>query len=383
MSDDIWDHKADAVHPGDKKRDVSPLAEKTYIDEDGFTHYYFSKILFNNPFYVIPDDDILLFERFMDGGSRTYPSDGSVPCDVVAGEARKVLKKIVACSEDSQHPHYRAACDSLKDGKNALVRGTMKIYLDKFTTRDWRRKRFTDDIDFWCFNVALLEYALKKLGWFKNKDGEWEKKVNWINPETRERKELILFAANNLNQLLDFGAGSYLEGSGLKEIFDKKLKRGHDVDLSDIINIVFESHDFEGKKKEDWEIAWISFEEAANTRNARITSNIISFCRYSLAIADYMEKVGKAIETHHELIFDKNRYPDDELPRICNTSIHWENFLNENGPDATRNMLHEFLLGEIEEKSIHSRILREFVQKVLTLLNTKYRYRKVIFEITN
>ena len=40
-----WDLKADAITKGDKARDVSPLLDKTKIDKDGFTHYFFSKIL--------------------------------------------------------------------------------------------------------------------------------------------------------------------------------------------------------------------------------------------------------------------------------------------------------------------------------------------------
>ena len=34
---DIWDVKADAINRGDKLRDVSPIVEKTWIDENNFT----------------------------------------------------------------------------------------------------------------------------------------------------------------------------------------------------------------------------------------------------------------------------------------------------------------------------------------------------------
>jgi len=44
----IWDTKADAVQKEDKLRDVSPLPGKTIVDEQSFTHYVFSKLLFNN-----------------------------------------------------------------------------------------------------------------------------------------------------------------------------------------------------------------------------------------------------------------------------------------------------------------------------------------------
>jgi hypothetical protein len=338
--------------------------------------------LFNNPWYSIPDDDLDLFRNFVDGGSRSYPSDGRIPCDIVAAEAREVLNHIVGCSEDSSNPYCNTAKLALKDGKNALVRGTLKIYLGKYTSRDWRRKRFTDDIDFWCFQINVLDHALKECGWIKNKEtGEFEKSVSWVNPDTGETRHEALCAANNLNQLLDFGSGSYLEGTKLKEIFNKKLKRGHDVDLSDIINVVLYNNSLIGRNKDEWNEVWESFEAATNTRNSRITSNIISLCRYSLAIADYLERVGNALDKYHDKILDSNEYPDETLKRICRTSIHWMKHLEENGPKATRNMLHEFLLEQKEEKPIHVNNLRSFTKNVLKLLNSKYEYLKIVFEV--
>lgn len=380
----IWDIKTDAVKKGDNLRDVLPLTNETRIDEIGFTHYVFSKLMFNNPWYTIPDDDLKLFKKFLDGGSRAYPSDGNIPSNIVAKEARIVLNKIVEYANDPNHFYYKDARETSVNGKFALVRGTMKIYLGKYTMRDWRRKRFTDDIDFWVFNVYILEHALKQTGWTKNKNtGEWEKQVEWINPYTNERRENILFAANNLNQLLDFGAGSYLEGTSLKNEFNKKIKRGHDVDLSDILNIAMLNNGTGGQHVEEWLEAWTAFEEAANTRNTSITANIISLCRYSLAIADHIEKVGKSLKKYHELIFDKSEYPDSELSMICRPSTHWVDFLVSNGPDATRKMLHDFIIEQAEERPQYSRNLRDFSKKVLDLLNSKYIYLKIAFEIEN
>ena len=380
----IWDIKTDAVKKGDNLRDVLPLTDKTRIDENGFTHYVFNKLMFNNPWYMIPNDELELFKDFLNGSSRAYPSDGNVPCDIVAKEARIVLNKIVEYANDSNHVHYIDAGEALINGKLALVRGTMKIYLGKYTTRDWRRKRFTDDIDFWVFNVHVLEHALKQTGWAKNKNtGEWEKHVDWINPDINESRKNILFAANNLNQLLDFGAGSYLEGTSLKNEFNKKIKRGHDVDLNDIINIAMVNNGTEGQHLEEWLEAWTAFEEASNTRSTRITANIISLYRYSLAIADHLEKVGKSLEKYHELIFDKSEYPDSELSMICRTSIHWVDFLVSNGPDATRKMLHDFIIEQAKERLQYSKNLRSFSKKVLDLLNSKYIYLKIVFEIEN
>jgi hypothetical protein len=380
----IWDIKADVVQKGDNLRDISPIAEKTRVDERGFTHYVFSRLLFNNAWYKIPDNDLELFKNFVKGGSRSYPSDGSIPCDVVAGEARKVINRIVEISNDPENVYHNDACESIKEGKFELVRGTLKLYLGKYTTRDWRRKRFTDDIDFWSFQVHLLDHVLREMGWVKNKEtGEWEKSVEWVNPDTGETRHEALCAANNLNQLLDFGAGSYLEGTKLKEIFNKKLKRGHDVDLSDIINVALYNDGIEGRNRGEWNEIWESFEAATNTRNSRITSNIISLCRYSLGIADHLERLHKALTKYHELLYDKNEYPNDALKSICKTSIHWMKFLEDNGPDKTRIMIHEFLLEQIEEKPIHVENLKTFVKRVLNLLNSKYEYLKLNFEIEN
>ncbi len=377
--DGIWDHKADAVSRGDNLRIITPIASKTKIDENGFTHYIFSKMLFNNPHYVIPSEGLELFQKFLDGGSRMYPSDGNTPCDVIARDARIILNDIVIVSEDKEDVFCDKACDSLTQGKISLVRGTMKVYLGKYTNRDWRRKRFSDDIDFWTFNVDLLEHSLKRNGWTKNKiTKEWEKEVFWDNPFTNERQCSIIVAANDTNLLLDFGAGSYLEGSNLREIVRKKLKRGHDVDLSDIINIALENG---GEKEQEWRDAWTSFEEATNTRSSRITSNLISLCRYASAISEHLLRVGSALNKFHDLIYDKGVYKEENIRKICRTSIHWIDFLNRNGLQKTRDMLHDFLLEQANLKPIHSKNLQDFIKRVLDLLNSKYTHHKIIFEI--
>ena len=258
----------------------------------------------------------------------------------------------------------------------------MKLYLGKYTTRDWRRKRFTDDIDFWMFQAALLDSSLKECGFIKNKKtGEWEKTIEWINVNKNEMRNETLFAANNLNQLLDFGAGSYLEGSSLKEIFDKKIKRGHDVDLSDIINITMINDGNGGLHREEWSEAWTSFEQAANTRNTRTTANLISLCQYSLGIANYFERLSKVLNRYNDLILDKSKYSDENIARMCKISIHWENYLKENGSDKTRKMIHKFYRQQGKEKSVHAQNLKDFAVKLLGLLNSRYDYLKVKFEI--
>jgi hypothetical protein len=378
----IWDLKADVVQEGDKLRDVSPIARKTVIDDNGYSHYIFSRQLFKNSSYKIPGDDLELFKMFLNGEDLIYPSDGDIPTDIVAVEARKVLNYIVACSENFSSSYYEDANIALKNGKNSLVRGVLKLYLGKYTTRDWRRKRFTGSINFFTFQVSLLDHALRQMEWVKNKEtGEFEKIISWINPNRRRTKNEALCVADNLNQLLDFGSGSFLEGTRLKEIFNKKLKRGHDVDLSDIINVALNNNGISGKNKDEWNDGWESFEAVTNARNSRITSNIISLCRYSFGIADHLERVGIALEKYHDKMFDKSEYPDEALKRICRTSIHWMQYLERNGPDATRIMLHEFFLKQKDEKPLHITNLRAFAKNVLKLLNSKYEYLKVVFEV--
>ena len=115
--DYVWDTKADVVEKGDKLRKVVPIPEKTYKDKNGYIHYVFSKIMFKNPWYTIPDDDFELFDRLLHGGSRMYPSDGSIPCDIVARETRLILNRIVEISKDPTHIYYEDARQALKNGK--------------------------------------------------------------------------------------------------------------------------------------------------------------------------------------------------------------------------------------------------------------------------
>ena len=74
---------------------------------------------------------------------------------------------------------------------------------------------------------------------------------------------------------------------------------------------------------------------------------------------------------------------DKNLHRICRTSIHWMNYLKEHGPDAARKLIHSFYHEQAEEKLIQSKNLRNFVKKLLDLLNSKYQHLKVIFDIEN
>ena len=98
---------------------------------------------------------------------------------------------------------------------------------------------------------------------------------------------------------------------GIQSTYDsvlKKIKRGHEVDLSDIINVAMIFNKAEGQSTEEWNNTWQAFEEATNTRSKRITSNIISLCRYAYAIANYLEKVGQALIKYHDNIFDKSQH---------------------------------------------------------------------------
>jgi len=378
---DVWDNVADEVHNGDNLRRIVDLTDKCSTDENGFTHYLFSKTMFKNPRYTIPDTDLDLFDKFLDGGSRMYPSDGNIPTDIVAKETRTILNDIVQVSNDPTHHLYQDAREALKCGRLDLIRGTMKLYLGKYTTRDWRRKRFTDDIDFWIHKVALFEMVLKKNGWIKNKSTkEWEKEVSWENPFKNTLKTSTLIASNDLNQSLDFGCGSYLEGSSIKDVLKKKVMRGHDVDISDIINVAMVFNKPSGDCVSFWKDSWSAFEENANTRNKRIISNIITLCRYSYAIASHLNRVGRVLVKFHYQIFDCVNNPDPKIEKICKVSSHWQHYLKTHGYDITRELIHEFILQQGHLKRYYSRNLKNFADKILELLNSKLIHNKVIID---
>ncbi|MHA1489246.1 MAG: hypothetical protein ACTSRI_06290 [Promethearchaeota archaeon] len=383
---DLWDCKADKVYKGDNLREVTPILKKTRIDENGFTHYVFSKTIFHNPKFIIPDNDYELFKRFLDGGSREYPSDGNVPADVAANEANIILEKICEIASKSNHQVCKIARDELrKNGKLGLIRGTLKLYLGQYTTRDWRRKRFTDDIDFWIFHKGLLEYVLRECGWKKNtKTKEYEKVIIWFNFNTKKMEKTLLIASNDTNQVLDFGLGGYLEGSTLRDIFKKKLRRGHNVDLSDIINVAIvnnrEGDDYFDK---DWVDAWNAFEESANIRGMRSTSNLISLCRYSFGIADYLERVSMAIDKYKNTVLNKSEYSDKKIIRVCENSSHFLSNHLKLEPISTRNRIYHNLTKQKIRKLEYANNLRNFANKVLELLNTKFKQAKIIFEVEN
>ena len=379
---DLWDEVADLMTRGDKKREIAPLPGKTWKDGDGFTHYVFNKAMFKNPKYTIPTDDQTLFDKFLDGGSRSYPSDGSVPTDIVAREARPIIHQIEGIAKNRNHRYYEDAKDALKGGKFSIVRGTMKLYLGKFTTRDWRRKRFTDDIDFWIHKIGLYEHVLKNNGWNRDpKTKEFKKTITWQDPFTNKRRTDTLYAANNINLQLDFGGGEFLKGAGLKNIFAKKIKRGHDVDLSDIINVAMVHNKASGYNTNTWKNAWEAFEEAANTRGTRIISNMISLSRHAHAIADYTEHVGSVLIHKHELIFHMKRYSNEDLKHFCKVSIYWQKYLKTHGPDLTRELIHDYIFEQGYHKRYYARNLRDFAGRILKLVNAKLSMFKIIIEI--
>jgi hypothetical protein len=380
---DLWDTKADCQEKGDNLRDCLPILNKIFKDENGFTHYLFSKAMFHNSKYEIPEDDYILFKKFLNGGSREYPSDGHIPTDVAANEAKEILVRIAMIAGDKKHGYCKIARKELrKYGMFGLVRGTIKLYLGQYTTRDWRRKRFTDDIDFWIFNKNLLEYVLKEKGWVKNKTTkEFEKQIKWYNSKTKQNEKSTLIASNDLEQILDFGNCSYLEGSRLKDIIKKKLQRGHDVDLSDIINVAIVNNKEKGEMNKDWIEAWNAFEEAVNLRGKRTTSNLINLCRLSYGIADYLERVCNAISRYSSSILVEENISDEQILRVCKASSHHLNYNISLTPSTTRNRIYNNLTRQKIRKKRYTKNLRNFASRVLELLNSKYEYANVRFEI--
>jgi hypothetical protein len=88
-----------------------------------------------------------------------------------------------------------------------------------------------------------------------------------------------------------------------------------------------------------------------------------------------------SIKKYHNLILDENIYPNKTLNRICRTSIHWKKYLKQKGPLETRKMILEYLKEQIDEKLTHSINLKKFAINILNLLNSKYAYQNIVFEI--
>ena len=216
----LWDERADMYEREDNLRRIVPVEK--LVGENGVIHYFFNQSLFHNPKYTIPTDDYELFQKFLEGGSREYPSDGNIPIDIAAREAVLILKEIEVIRDSPGHMYHSSIKSILKNrGPIELIRGAIRLYLSNISTRDWRRKRSTDDIDMWIPNVPLLEYILKKLNWKYNRDsGEWVKKVTWNDIWTGVTKSSVLIASNDIFQATDFGAGSYLTGSRIKDIIN-------------------------------------------------------------------------------------------------------------------------------------------------------------------
>ncbi len=373
----VWDLKADAIIPGDNRRDIHPI--RSYIDSSDLTHYVFSKAMFDNPDYIIPKDNFTLFYNFLNGGSREYPSDGNIPVDIVAGEANKILNNIREIAENPQHEFYTNAKKLVSKGLRELVRGTIKLYLGEYTTRDWRRKRSTDDIDFWISDAVFFEYLLKNHVWVKNKKtGEWEKKVQWNDLWTGKLEQEIMIASNDTIQGMDFGAGNFLEGSDLRAIIKKKLVRGHDVDLSDIINVAIVNNI---PKSTDPDSPWLAFEEAANMRQKRVNSNLISLCRYSHGIADYLKRVGESITMYKDLVLHEFYIPDQDIRKICEISSHWLKRMKLDAASVTRERIYNNLLRQERKKEFYSNTLYNFAYRVIDLLNSKHFDTGIVFEI--
>ena len=372
----LWDSRADAISKGDNLRSIYPKQE--YEDELGRIHYIFTKQIFNNPKYIIPKDDFTLFYNFLNGGSREYPSDGNIPVDVVAQEGRMILGRLKEIASDPTHKLHSNANKLLKDNDDLkLVRGTILFYLGEYTTRDWRRKRSTDDHDFWIKDQNLFESVLAERGYIKNKNTkEWEKKVTWTDPWAGGMKSDTLIASNDINQGLDFGSGSYLEGSSLKANIKKKLTRGYDVDLSDIINTAIPNNFPESG---DENSPWTAFKECCNMRHLRTTSNIISLCRYSRGIAYYLKRVGKSIQMFTETVKNPLYIPNQDILMICRISTHSLKLGEMDSPNIIRERIYQNLIQHEQRKIQYSNNLRDFASRVLDLLNQKYN--KVVFKV--
>ncbi len=150
---------------------------------------------------------------------------------------------------------------------------------------------------------------------------------------------------------------------------------------SDIINVVIVNNRDNDELNEEWIKIWSAFEEAANIRSTRITSNLISLCRFSYGIADYLERVGMVIGKYNRLVFEESKYSDIEIINVCKSSLNYYSQALPLEPKITRNRIYNNLEKQKIKKQLYAKNLRDFAGKILDILNTKYKGVKVYFEV--
>ncbi len=309
--------RTDKLTRGDGLQEIIP--EKVTREEDR-TIYHFPAKMFHNPRYTIPEDDNELFKAFINGGSRSYSSDGQIPAIIATIEAQNIIKEVRKIAVDHKDPFNALARKAIVRGKTQIgdwevVRGTVGLMLGKWMSSDWQKKRSTDDIDFYWENMdtKLFAHVMRKCGWTSTgttpgNQSIWTKKI----PECGNA---VLECCNDTVIGRDFaGTDQAVYGIGLKNIVKKKLSRCHEVDISDVINIALSGY-FNIDEEEERH-PWRAVMEVLNRNSVDDCAHIILICQYSFAILEYYRNLGRTLETHAVDFLDKNLYDDESIKEI-------------------------------------------------------------------
>ena len=110
---------------------------------------------------------------------------------------------------------------------------------------------------------------------------------------------------------------------------------------------------------------------------------MISLCRYSFGIADYVDRVANAIAKFQNTVLDDYEYSDKKIVNLCKFSSHHLKWYFSLEPKTTRSRIFNNLTKQKIRKRKYAENLRNFASNVLEILNSKFTNAKIIFEIEN
>ncbi len=385
----------DRINRGDKLRELKPAR---IAIEGEYTVYYFSFLMFENPRYSIPGNSELLFRAYIEGGSRSYSSDGQIPALLAAIEAQAIIQKVRQIALNKYHPLNKKAQTAIMKGKVQredweVVRGTVGLVLGKWMPTDWQKKRYTDDIDFFWpdMDSDLFAYVLTRLGWKTD-----DKTPGCFSKWTKEIPEVPGLPLECCNDWLigrEFGGvDAAVEGVGLKGILSWKFRRCHDVDISDIINVALKG--YLNIDQDDIVHPWRAVMEALWRGGKDDIGHLITVSQHAFAIANHLRSVGLALEEHVADFLDKNHINTAQIEEIYNKqtpishkllgSINWEPF--KRGSASTikqmRKELYSFFLNQSEKRLNYASRLKTFAHALVWSLNAKFKVDRLKLILT-
>lgn len=136
--------RIDKINRRDGLREVKPAR---VVLEGKYTVFYFPYLMFTNPRYSIPEKSEDLFKAYIQGGSRSYSSDGKIPALRAAIEAQAIIHKVRQIALNEYHPLNQKARNAImketvqrEDWE--VVRGTVGLLLGKWMPTDWQKGPF-------------------------------------------------------------------------------------------------------------------------------------------------------------------------------------------------------------------------------------------------